>query len=463
MHSLMIIAMLFDKEYDPLTALGFAVLVMLILNPWAVTNVGFQLSVGCMIGVLLLSPPIKNWLMERHFVKRLKGKWKMVAGGVAVSASMTIGATVVVTPLCAYYFGMVSLLGVITNLLTLWVVTLIFYGVMLVCVLGLFWQAAAGAAGWLIAWPIRYVLTVAKTISQFPVAAVYTDSIYIVLWLIFAYVMLVVYLASRKKPVLQAACCTVIALCLALMASWSAPQKDAVCLTVLDVGQGQCILIQSQGKTYMVDCGGDHDTKAADTASEALLSQGIFALDGLILTHYDGDHAAGVSYLLGRIPADVIYFPNCSDEDQTVSSILDAHTGENVMVDRNVYITFDDVTITLIPSESNLSDNESGLCVLFQRENCDILITGDRSSAGERELMRQIELPELEVLIVGHHGSKFSTGKSLLEQTSPDIAIISVGADNPFGHPTAETLQRLRDAGCEIYRTDLHGTVIYRG
>ena len=99
---------------------------------------------------------------------------------------------------------------------------------------------------------------------------------------------------------------------------------------------------------------------------------------------------------------------------------------------------------------------------MFQTKNCDILITGDRSASGERELMREISLPDLEVLIVGHHGSRFSTSNALLELTSPEIAIISVGADNAYGHPAEETLDRLRENGCEIYRTDQHGTVIFR-
>jgi competence protein ComEC len=99
---------------------------------------------------------------------------------------------------------------------------------------------------------------------------------------------------------------------------------------------------------------------------------------------------------------------------------------------------------------------------LFQTENCDILITGDRSAAGERELMRQVDLPELEVLIVSHHGSKHSTGNALLQKTRPEVAIISVGIDNLYGHPAKETLNRLQESGCIVYRTDQHGTVVYR-
>ncbi len=464
MHSLMIVALVFDKEYDPPTALGFAVLAMLAVNPCTVTNVGFQLSVGCMIGIFLFAEPIKQWLMDRKRLGRLKGKWwKRLANGFAVSVGMSVGSTIVVSPFCAYYFGMVSLVSVLTNLLTTWIITAMFYGIMAACLTGLLWPAAGGVLGWIISWPIRYVLGTAKLMAGFPVAAVYTDSIYVVFWLVFVYVLLAIFLLSKGKHLISTFCCAVISLCVVLTVSWAQPLQDECRVTVLDVGQGQCILLQSEGKTFMVDCGGDSDTEAANIAARALLSQGIYKLDGLILTHYDRDHAAGAAYLLTRIPTDMVYIPNCADADGTVLALDEAHEGPKLTVDKDVCISFGDAKISLYPSRSNLSDNESGLCVLFQTENYDILITGDRSAAGERELMRHVQLPELEVLIVGHHGSKYSTGRALLEQTSPQIAIISVGGDNLFGHPTEETLQRLQDAGCEIYRTDLHGTVIFRG
>ena len=461
MHSLMIVAMLFDRDYDSPTALAFAVLVMLAANPRAVTNAGFQLSVGCMVGILLFSEPIKDWLMDDTRLGRVHKKWKKYAAILASSVGMTVGATIVVTPLCAYYFGLVSMVSVITNLLTTWIITVIFYGVMICCVLGLIWLPLGRLLSWLVAWPIRYVLGTARLLAAFPLASVYTDSIYIVMWLIFVYILLILFLISKKSLFIPC-CCAVISLCVALMASWLQPRLDECRVTVLDVGQGQCILLQSEGKTYLVDCGGDSDTWAADIAAKRLLSQGIHHLDGVILTHYDRDHAAGVSYLLSRVSAEIIYLPNCVDADGTVATIEASHSGDTFIVSEDTCINFGKAKISLIPSRTKLSDNESGVCVLFQTENCDILITGDRSIAGERELMRYFELPQLELLIVGHHGSKNSTGLSLLEKTSPQIAIISVGEDNSFGHPAQETLQRLLEAGCEIYRTDRDGTIIFR-
>ena len=461
MHGLMIIGSLFDKEYDPLTALGFAALCMITINPWTVANVSFQLSVMCMLGILLLSDKIKIWLMDRTPLRRCKGKVKKVAGGLVVTIAMSIGANVFVAPLSAYYFDSVSLIGVVSNLLNLWVISFIFYGIMAACALALIWVPLGSILAAVVSLPIRYVLAVSNLMAQFPLAAVFADSIFIVMWLIFAYILLIVNLLSKQKKPLISFCCAIIGLSIAVIASWAQPIQDECRVSVLDVGQGQCILLQSEGKTYMVDCGGDSDTVAADVAANALLSQGVYRLDGIILTHFDADHAGGVANLLERIPADIIVMPEYKEEE-VIDPFWERFDLQPLIIDSIIDITFGETKIQIIPSKNDHSDNEGGLCVLFQTKNCDILITGDRSASGERELMREISLPDLEVLIVGHHGSRFSTSNALLELTTPEIAIISVGADNAYGHPAEETLDRLRENGCEIYRTDQHGTVIFR-
>lgn len=463
MHGLMLLALLFDREYDPPTALAFAVLVMLLANPWTVTNVGFQLSVGCLIGIFLFAEPIKLWLLDRKRLGRFRGWQGRMGKWFAVSVSVSLSANVFTTALSAVYFGMASIVSVLTNLLTLWMISYIFYGILLTLLASMISCPIAAGIAWVISWGIRYVLWMAKMLATFPLAAVYTASIYIVFWLIFCYLLLAVFLLSQRKRPAVLGCCAAVGLCVALMASWLEPLSDDYRMTVLDVGQGQCILLQSEGKNYLVDCGGDRDADAADKAAAMLLSQGIRQLDGLILTHYDADHAGGALFLLQRIDAKVLFLPNSEDVQGTALALYDLAGDDLVYIDRQVTIDFGEAKITLHPSQNAETDNESGLCVLFQRENCDILITGDRSARGERELIEQISLPQLDVLIVGHHGSKYSTCRELLIKTQPQIAIISVGADNFYGHPTQEVLERLWQHGCTVLRTDLHGNIIYRG
>lgn len=459
MHSLMILSMLLEREYDPPTALSFAVLLMLLANPYCVSSVGLQLSAGCMCGIFLFSGKIQEWFLDNRRLGRFRGKAKNFAAWFASCVAVTLSATLVTTPLCAFYFGTVSLISPVTNLLTLWVITFIFYGIVLGCILALIWLPLGRVLGWVVSWPIRYVLQVAKVAVAFPLAAVYTASIYIVIFLVFAYILLAVFLAMKRKRPALLFCCLVLCLCICLGASWVEPLCDDVRMTVLDVGQGQAIVLQSEGKTFLVDCGGDSDTAAADAAAEKLLSMGISRLDGLILTHYDRDHAGGAVYLLSRVRADALYLPVCVDTDGYSEPLK--QMPQAVMVDDHMQISFGAVTIKLITTDYGISNNESGLCVLFQRENCDILITGDRNSYGEKDLLRQIDLPDLEVLIVGHHGSKYSTSVELLQAGKPDIAIISVG-ENSYGHPTNEVLDRLTEFGCQVYRTDQQGTITFR-
>lgn len=462
MHILMVLALLFKREYDPPTALAFAVLVMLAVNPWTVTHVGFQLSVGCMAGIFLFSEKIREWLLDKKRIGRFQGWRQKLAGGIAASVAISIGANIFTTALSAYYFGTVSLISTLTNLLALWAVSYVFYGIILSLLVSLVSMAVAGFFVKITTLGIGYVLWVNGSMASFPLAAVYTESAYILFWLVFCYGMLGIFLLIKRKYPLVFGCCAMIGLCLALMLSWLEPTRDRVRLTVMDVGQGQCILLQSEGRYYLIDCGGDSDALAADKAVAVLHSQGIFQLDGLILTHYDADHAAGALLLLQRIQTKKLYLPDSRDEDGTSAALMEYHDGQIILVQQPLEIRFGLAKISLIPSETAITDNESGLCILFQREKCDILITGDRSARGERELLRNMDIPDLEVLIVGHHGSKYSTCRELLIKTLPDIAIISVGRDNYFGHPTQEVLTRLTQFGCRIYRTDRDGTVIYR-
>ena len=99
---------------------------------------------------------------------------------------------------------------------------------------------------------------------------------------------------------------------------------------------------------------------------------------------------------------------------------------------------------------------------MFRGQKCDILITGDLSSLGEKLLLKSKDIPDLTVLVAGHHGSKSSTCQVLVDATSPEYALISVGEDNYYGHPHDEVVERLEQAGCMVYRTDLNGTIIFR-
>ena len=447
MSGLMLLSGLLNREYDGPTALSFAGLVLLAVNPLVITSVSYQLSFASVAGIFLFSPGIRKWMLSLR-----SGK---IYSYIAASVSVTLGATVLTVPLCAYHFGCVSLAAVLTNLLVLWAVSVIFYGLLLLCLLHALLPVAAMLVGKLLSLLIRYVLLTAKVIADFSLSAVYTRSIYIVFWLIFVYLLLFVFLLSRNRKPMTFGCCAVLGLCMALLASWAEPLRDDLRFTVLDVGQGQCLLFQMEGENYLVDCGGSSDAMAADAAAETLLSQGVSTLDALILTHYDRDHAGGTENLLTRIGTKLLVLPDAYPERS-----LEAE--QTLYASEDLVLRSGNTEIRIFSSKIPGKDNENSLCILFDTENCDILVTGDRDGFGERSLLRNAVIPDVDVLVAGHHGSKNATCEELLTATRPEIVCISAGRDNAFGHPAPELLQRLEDHGCTVYRTDLHGDILIR-
>jgi competence protein ComEC len=205
----------------------------------------------------------------------------------------------------------------------------------------------------------------------------------------------------------------------------------------------------------MVDCGGSSDAEAADAAAEALLSQGITKLDVLILTHYDKDHSGAVDELLSRVDAELLILP-------PVYSELQLPAKQTVYATQDLTITTQKMKTEIYAPVIPEGGNENSLCILFDTEKCDILITGDCNAFAERMLLRRVNLPDVDILVAGHHGSGGSTSEELLSRVRPEIVCISAGQNNRYGHPASELLQRLEHYGCNIYRTDIHGDIMVR-
>lgn len=454
MCGLMVLAQLFSREYDGPTALAFSALVLLVQNPYVISSVSFQLSVASVAGIFTAAPGIQGYFTR--FLPKGKSRKSRFLQAAASGVSVSLSSQVFTLPLCAYYFGAVSLVGILTNLLVLWIIGPIFWGLIALCLCGSFSSWLAGIVGFLVSVPIRYVLLVVRLLAACPLAAVYTKIPYIVAWLVLVYVLLGLFLlAGKRRPGLYACCCT-LGLCAALIAAWWEPLTSDMSFTMLDVGQGQCLLLRSGSQIYVVDCGGDSDTKTADIAAETLLSRGFSHVDGLILTHLDRDHAGAAENFLSRIQTGFVILPNTAET-------LDVPAGtKSVYASQELSIGGEKGILRIFPPVYAADHNEMSLCVLFDTEKCDILITGDRSSFGERSLLRNAEIPEADILVAGHHGAKSSTCQELLDAVRPEIVCISAGEGNPYGHPAPELLKRLTDFGCAVYRTDQNGTITIR-
>ena len=464
MQALVIIALAINKEYDLMTALATAVTGMLIANPLTITSPSFQLSVGCMIGILLVSNSISKYMMDKMHLDRwsrksIRGK---LARWVVHSIASSCGAMVFTMPLSAAYFGMISLTGFITNLLVLWLVSLSFCGIMLACAVSVIWLPLGTLVAGAVSYMLRTVLFVAEMMSKIPFTSAYTGSVYTIVWIALIYILIALYMMSKKKKPWFFVAGLVLTFGISLLATWLEPRSDHVRMTVVDVGQGQCVLIQSEDRAYVVDCGGDSGEYTARALICAMGAQGITRLDGLIITHYDSDHINGAPHLLDVVPVDTLYLPDIDPENQWRKTL----SREDIpicWIRQETAISCGKGHISLYPLIQQEQSNESSMCILFQSENCDILITGDRSMLGERKFLQQYDVSQVDVLIVGHHGADTSTALDFLSAIRPKVAVISVGRDNRYGHPAKITLDKLKAFGCIILRTDCLGNIIIRG
>ena len=460
MQILLLLAAGTKREYDPPTALSFAGLVILILNPMAISAVSFQLSFGAVAGIFLLSGRIRRFLLAENRLNAAKGRslrnraLRLLAG----SVSVTLGAMVFTTPLVAYYFGVVSLVSPLTNLLCLWAVSLVFQIGVLACVLGLIWLPLGRILGWIAACGVRYVLGITRAAAKFPLCALYTQSPYTICWLVFAYGLFVLLIRFKKRPG-EFLWAVTAGLCLCLALSWIEPLTDDLRVTALDVGQGQCILLQAGRRTFVVDCGGTNGVEAGESAARRLLSMGISRVDGVILTHLDEDHVGGTEQFLRRIRADVVAVPAGESQERREAAGL---AGRQILdVEADQVFEFSGGSLTVFAPGQEATGNNGGAAVLFTVGDCDTLITGDWDKSRERWLLENRILPDIEILVVGHHGSRYACSEELLTAVTPEIGLISVGK-NSYGHPAEETLERLLAAGCRVLRTDRAGTILVR-
>ena len=459
MLSLMLLARLLKRDYDQATALSFAVLVILVLNPVAAASASLQLSVGAVAGIFLFSPRLLAW-MTSGFRERRGLRWRLLRS-LCAAVSTTMGATVFTAPIGAWTYGSVSLISPVTNLLVLPVITLIFYGCLLICGLGLLWAPLAQAVAWAVGWLVCYVLSLSSALANIPLAAIYPEhSTYLTIWLPFALVLLGIFLLGRFRGKQYFGLGLVFSLVLSVVLGYLEPMGERFRVTVLDVDQGQCVVLQAQGRTFVVDCGGSQGEGAGETAARYLLTQGITYIDGLILTHYDTDHISGVHQLLERVDVGVLFLPLVTQED--VDTELAARYPNNQIVTEDLTLQWGEAQLRIFAPLAQTTSNESGLSVLFTAGEYDTLITGDMSRRVEKLLLAYTDLPDLELLVAGHHGSKNSTGEDLLAATTPETIAISVGS-NAFGHPAEEVLRRAADFGCIVHRTDQAGTLIFRG
>lgn len=466
------LAPLLDRERDGPTALALALLLLLWVNPFSAAHVGLQMSFAAVAGILLASDRVQDWLLRRFHMdewKKPKNRaikyLRAVPYFIVSTLSATLGATTLTVPLVALHFHIISLIAPISNLLTLWAIGFLFLGGLGAGTLAVFLPCPAAILAIPFTALARYLQWVIEQLSKPALAALPLESVYYRVWLVLVYALVLLFVRTKgRRPVWMPLAAGTAGLILAVALTRASFYTGELAVTVLDVGQGQSVLVRTGNFLTLVDCGGDSSDDPGDVAANYLQSLGRSDVDLLVVSHYHSDHSNGIPQLLNRVKVGTIVLPDV-EEDAPLRQAVTAIAAEKGIP---VRFLLEDTSFTLeegqtvsifAPMAEAGSTNELGLTVLVSAGQTDVLITGDMEQEGERRLVQQVVLPDVEVLVAGHHGSDTSSTPELLETVKPNLALISVGLNNKYGHPSWDTLVRLDQMGADIYRTDLYGTI----
>lgn len=239
------------------------------------------------------------------------------------------------------------------------------------------------------------------------------------------------------------------------------PVTDGLTVHYIDVGQADCILLESGGHFLLIDGGNREDSSLVVTY---LQQQGVQTLDAVICTHAHEDHVGGLPGVLAVYPTKAVYSPTKTYASKIYDKFMyyvDQQGLDVTLPVSGTVLTLGDARITILgPLKSYAETNDTSIILKAVCGQTSFLFTGDMEMAAENDLMDAGLDLKADVLKVGHHGSHSSTGYRFLYEVDPAYAVISVGKDNDYGHPHQEPMSRLEHAGCTILRTDRLGHIL---
>ncbi|HHU69806.1 MAG TPA: DNA internalization-related competence protein ComEC/Rec2, partial [Thermoanaerobacterales bacterium] len=435
-----------------------AALVILIINPLSLFMPGFQLSFGATLGIIVLFPRIRKTF---YFLPK----------GIADLVCVTISAQLGILPLLIYYFGEISIICILTNVLILPLIgVIIILGFVSIITAFILPQIGSiiGAVNSLL---IKLIINSSLFFSRLPYSTISIKTPSILL--IITYYLFLYSLIKRNKKAF-----TLLTLLIVIII-WHPIVIGGVSgleVTFIDVGQGDAIFIKTpKGKNIMIDSGGlpDYYLGDFDIGTDVILPflryKGVRKLDMIFISHIHDDHIKGFIPVLDEISVD--YFVQAPQKVLTPNYklLIDKLKKYNIpviSVSKGDYITLEkDLELYVLHpdlewiSRDPFDFNNNSLVIMMKYKNTTFLFTGDIESAAESKIADDFRLQlKSDVLKVAHHGSNTSSIDSLIENIQPSIAIISVGR-NTFGHPHNDVINRIKALGVDIFRTDVDGAV----
>ena len=480
------VALLVHRKQDTATTISVSCLVMLIVNPYQLFDIGFLRSFGGTIGIIaFMNAPRKEAKAEQETNALAAIKVKLQE-----AVRVTVAAQMLILPIMVYCFHSISLTFILSNVLAgiiIGPIVILGFVLMIVCLLPIpVWVPIA----FLYRILISMLLTITQWMSHISISNLSTPRP--PMWgIVFYYgIIFIFWIVKRmqrseriylKKHVQRLITTTkqciikhhrkmigillVSTVCLLIIRNVPGDLK----LHFIDVGQGDsCLVVTPTHQTMLVDSGGnDNYDIGKNTLHPYLLNRGITTIDYIMISHFDTDHCKGFEYLLEHMKVKHILMSKqttMSENYKKITSLAKANNIPMHTVRQGQVMKLDKYTKVEILSPKkgqNATDmNDTSIVARLTCYHTSIVFTGDASQEIETAMLKESKNKvRATILKVGHHGSKTSTSEAFLKAVNPKIALIGVGENNKFGHPTQEVLDKLQKNNIKVYRTDQMGEI----
>jgi len=447
------------RKSDVYTNISVAALITLIFNPYSLLDLGFQLSYGGTIGIII-------------FIKRIQEKKSnsKVINYIKQMALVSIYANIIIIPIMMYHFNTVSLTFIISNIMASPILGIIVITGFLFIITSITVKPLTR----LIAIFIKPILSILIKISQICSKLPFSNILVVTPYMfnVISYYAIILYcIKSKKNNKCKIIICLLIVLILINFIIYIFPQKLRIFF--IDVGQGDStLIITPDKKTVLIDGGGSDSFDVGEKVLlPYLLDRRILKVDYVLISHFDTDHCGGILTIMEKVKVKNIIISEQAEHSENYERfkklmihkkirLIEVKKGDKIKIGR--YSEFK----ILFPTSRLLSENplnNNSIVAQFNYNNFKMLFTGDIEKLAEQQILKT-EKAEIraDILKVAHHGSKTSSIPEFIKAVRPRIALIGVGKNNTFGHPNQQTIKNLENIKCRIYRTDLQGEIIIR-
>ena len=477
MGILVLLASLMYRKPDTINNLGISSFIILLFNPYAISDAGFLLSYGGTIGIVLLGDKIENAIYKEE--NKNKNIINKIIKYIIISFSITLSANLIIIPIMAYNFSTVSFTFWISNILAAPIMEIATIFGFIIYFISIFFIPLAKFLGIFLNLLLYLLLKIAEVSSLIPGSSIYIKTPYIIECIIY-YLFIVLWLkwdyiknAIKVKKILKVLVASSILLIIfSSVLIYYYPKTLKIYF--VDVGQGDCTLIKTPTNKHILIDGGGSEFGNFDVGESTLLpyllDRRITTIDYMLISHFDSDHIDGLFAVMENLKIkNIIISKQGEKSDNFIRfqelvknkkvNVLVVKKGDRIQIDKYSYFEI------LFPEKNLIQDNvlnNNSIVANFCSIGLKILFTGDVEEIAENrlcELYRDTDKLKSTILKVAHHGSKTSSTAKFLELVTPKIALIGVGEGNKFGHPNNGVLDRIRDYTNKIYRTDKNGEI----